>query len=125
MIALTTNQRAQAPHNTWSAQHGDADEEDNAHSASGAESSPLSGNENDPPQPHREGMFQGTYPIEHNWASGHANVQRRDDQPGNNQRVDRSEHVPEEHVDSQYYSQEMDFDNARRDELMEEDALGE
>ena len=125
MIALTTNQRGPAPQNTWSAQDGDADEEDNTHSASGAESSPPSGNENDPPRPHGEGMFQGTYPIEQSRASGHTNAQQRDDQPGHYQRVDRSEHVPEDHVDSQYYSQEMDFDNARRDEMMEEDALGE
>ena len=64
MITLTTNLMSPASQNAWADQGEDADEEDNVHHASGAATSPPSGSELDPPQPQREGMFQGTYPIE-------------------------------------------------------------
>jgi len=37
--------------------------------------------------------------------------------------VDRSEHIPDEHVDAEYFSEEMDFDCTRRDERMANDPL--
>jgi len=39
------------------------------------------------------------------------------------QQVDQEEHTPEDNVDTRYYSDEMDFDNNRRDERMAPDAL--